>query len=90
MSGLFFGWCLFGVVRVYNGPMHGGYKVRVYAYFLSPFILNAMGGFEDCMLLRAQSICQNLGFFAIIECLRVANKPNVRRICCFNKSRVAK
>jgi len=54
-------------------------KVRVYAYFLSPFILNAMGGFEDCMLLRAQRICQNLGVFAITVSLKVANKPNVRR-----------
>jgi hypothetical protein len=41
------------------------FKVRVNAYFLSPFILNAMEGFEDCML-RAQSICQNLGVFAVL------------------------
>jgi len=25
------------------GPMHGGFSSKVYAYFLSPFILNAVG-----------------------------------------------
>jgi len=55
-------------------------KVRVYAYFLSPFILNAMGGFEDCMLLRAQSHVPELRLLCSISCETVANKSNVALI----------
>jgi hypothetical protein len=55
-------------------------KVRVYAYFLSPFILNAMEGFEDCMLLRAQSHVPELRLLCSISSETVANKPNVTRI----------
>jgi len=52
-KGLFMGLCMVA------------FKVRIMLTFCHPSS-SMLWGFEDCMLLRAQSLCQNLGVFAVL------------------------